>query len=147
MVVQVEDQLNHLKTRQDPAETSGLFSPGNHSRVASGIHWCHTHTLTHTRSGTVYVFAHCLCCSCSGLWFADGLPCHNDMRFVRRRCIQVSHTLTHRCSDSCASVTWSCKCSDWLCAKLSLFMCLFVASHHPTVFREERTSPFSAGQL
>ncbi len=31
-----------------------------------------------------------LCCSCSGLWFADGLPCHNDMRFVRRRCIQVS---------------------------------------------------------
>ncbi|KAK7121137.1 hypothetical protein R3I94_020944 [Phoxinus phoxinus] len=35
MVVQVEDQLNHLKTRQDPADTPGLFSPGNHSRVAS----------------------------------------------------------------------------------------------------------------
>ncbi|KAK2870604.1 hypothetical protein QQF64_002918 [Cirrhinus molitorella] len=36
MVVQVEDQLsNHLTKRQDPAETSGLFSPGNHSRVAS----------------------------------------------------------------------------------------------------------------
>jgi len=50
MVVQVEDQLNHLETRQDPAETPGLFSPGNHSRVASGtlMSLSHTHTHTHT---------------------------------------------------------------------------------------------------
>ncbi|KAI7793425.1 hypothetical protein IRJ41_016591, partial [Triplophysa rosa] len=34
MVVQVEEKLKHLRL-QNPAETSGLFSPGNHSLVSS----------------------------------------------------------------------------------------------------------------
>jgi len=79
------------------------------TRESLQVRWCLSHTHTHTQ--VQYVFL-TVCCSRSGLWFADGLPCHNDMRFVRRRCIQVSLSLTHRCVCTHTHThthTWSCK--------------------------------------